>query len=504
VNGNDSFEFTVGSTEGDDDADDNVTEENDTSEDAGPSEIDSCTTINESGTYELTDDVESSADGDGVCIHVRASDVVLDGNGNGVIGTGAPNSTGLLVYNGTVDGFDDTEPLTNVTVRDIEVADWDQGVRAGPEAASPGPQIRLLDVSVRNAAGVSLYGTDDSVLRNVNVTGGESGLYLWEASNVTAESLTVTDTTDVGVFLAQNVRDSRLSGVEVVDNDGGGIYFSTEASGNVVTGATVEGNDEYGVQFSDSADNVVEQSQIAGTDGPAVVADPSGGDRLEDVTIRDDSVALEVRSDGELGLSNVSLSRNVTVSTPEAGSVVEFEGDSDAPMRLGTVEVSEIDAESPGDPLSDRAVTVANADSNVEATFEVPPVDDDTRARLFGVAGDDWTPVEGAAGPTVVLSGTETVAPFGVPVENETTTPTGTPNKTSTGTPDEMTTTTDTPSEEPNETSTGEPNETSATTESSSLTTDESVGGDGTDAIVLGAPLSVLGLAGVLFVRTRD
>ncbi|PSQ05398.1 hypothetical protein BRC97_09175 [Halobacteriales archaeon QS_6_71_20] len=537
VNGNDSFEFTVGPTEGDDDADDNDTEENGTSGDAAPGEIDSCTTINESGTYELTDDVESSADG--VCIHVRASDVVLDGNGNSVVGTGAPDSIGLLVYNGTVDGFNDAEPLTNVTVRDVEVADWDQGVRAGPAAGSSGPRVRLLDVSVRNAAGVSLYGTDDSVLRNVNVTGGESGLYLWEASNVTAESLTVTDTTDVGVFLAQNVRDSRLSDVEIVDNDGGGIYFNTEASGNVVTGATVEGNDEYGVQFSDSAENLVGQSVITGTDGPAVVADPSGGDRLEDVTVRDDSVALEVRSDGGLGLSNVSLSRNVTVSTPEAGSVVEFEGDSGAPMRLGTVEVSEIAAESPGDPLGDRAVTVANADSAVEATFEVPPVDDDTRARLFRVAGDDgWTPVEGTAGPTptVMLSGTETVAPFGVPAENGTT-PTGTPTETPTEESNETSTTTETetstgtptetPPEEPNETSTEEPNESSTTTEvetstgtpsETSTTTEtdteaatespspaiESVAGDGTDTVVLGAPLSVLGLAGVLFVRTRD
>ena len=556
VNDDEAFEFSVEAVEADDDEnvtdgnvtdDENVTDgnvtddENGTSEDTAPEEIDSCTTINESGTYELTDDIESSADG--VCIHVRASDVVLDGNGNGVIGTGASDSIGLLVYNGTVGGFDDAESLTNVTVRDIEVADWDRGVRAGPEVDSPGPQIRLLDVSVRNAGGISLYGTDDSVLRDVSVTGGEIGLYLWEVRNVTGEDVTITDNAGVGLFFAQDVENSRFSGLEAAENDGGGVYFSTDVVNNSVTNATVENNGAYGVQFSDSRENVVGQSTITGTDGPAVVGDNPAGDRLEDVTIRDgDAVAVEVRATGGLALSNVSLSPQITVSTPDGGSPTVFEASRDTPMQLGTIGVAEVGAESPGEPLGDRAVTVVNADSNVVATFEIPSPEGDTQAQLFRFVGDAWTPIDGATGltPTVTLSGTETVAPFSVSPDNGTATATATqtPNETATATATQTATATATATatqtatatatQTATETATATATETAtatqtatetatatatatrtatateAATETATASPFATIGSDmggGTEVLVLGAPLSILGLAGVLFTR---
>jgi len=393
---------------------------NQTSEEDSVGAIDSCTTINESGTYELTDDISSSTGG--ACIHVRASDVTLDGNGHSVTGDYAADSIGLLVSNGPVDGYSDGEPLTNVTVRDLNIGNWEQGIRAGPVASSPGPQVRFVDISVSNADGIKMYGTDDSVLRDVTVTNGEIGLLLYETNSVTGENLTITGNTGVGLWLADLVERSQFTNLTVTGNDGGGVYFGIDTVDNTITDAFIDNNGAYGVTFSDSGGNLVEDSTIAETESPAIVGESPGGDRLEDVKIQDSGgAALEVRSDGELGFENVSLGPQITVGTPDEGSIQTFEGDRDNPMQLRTTTISEIEEEPPEDPLNERGVTVSNTDSNVEVTFEPSNTVSDTRAQLFRFADGEWTPVGDAteSSLTTTLSGSKTVAPFEIPTDDE-------------------------------------------------------------------------------------
>ncbi|MFC7095708.1 right-handed parallel beta-helix repeat-containing protein [Halobaculum marinum] len=378
-------------------------------------DVDSCTTITESGTYDLTSDIDASDDGP--CIHIRASDVTLEGNGNTISGPGGEDSLGLLVYNGPADGFGDGERLTNVTVRDVEIADWGEGVRAGPEAGSPGPQVELDGVTLSNAGGIGLYGADDSVLRDVTVTDSKNGLYLWETSNVVGEGITLADNAGVGLFLAQVVEDSRFSDVTISGNEGGGIAFSTDAAGNTVTDATVENNDEYGVRFSDSRDNLFEQSTVAGSSSPAVIADNAAGDQVEAVTIRSgEAAAVEIRSDSDLGLADVSIDSQISVRTPDGGSPASFDATRDNPVRISTTAVDELGGDQPGEALVERGVTVSNADSNVVATFEPSDPGPDASVQLFRFVGGSWSPIDGATGssPTATLSGSESVAPFGV------------------------------------------------------------------------------------------
>ncbi|MFC7137747.1 right-handed parallel beta-helix repeat-containing protein [Halobaculum litoreum] len=170
-------------------------------------QIDSCTAITEPGRYELTGDVGSDAAD--TCIDVRASDVTLDGNGYTVAGpgTGVEDSLGLRVLSPT-----DDERLTNVTVRGVRLSDWAAGVQAGPPVDSPGPRVEFVDVTVADTGGILLYGTDDSVLRNVTVTDGDTGMYVWETSNLTVEDSTVSDNDGRGLFLAQVVEDSQFRG----------------------------------------------------------------------------------------------------------------------------------------------------------------------------------------------------------------------------------------------------------------------------------------------------
>jgi hypothetical protein len=60
-----------------------------------PTEIDSCREISEPGRYVLTRDVEDAEAAQ--CLRIRASDVVLDGRGHAVNGTGAFATTGVTV-----------------------------------------------------------------------------------------------------------------------------------------------------------------------------------------------------------------------------------------------------------------------------------------------------------------------------------------------------------------------------------------------------------------------
>lgn len=96
---------------------------------AGPTttatSISSCTTINSPGQYVLANDITSS--GATNCIRIAASDVVLDGNGHVIEGVGDPGTRGVYVYEAPSAGQGIT--LTNVTVTNLGVTEWAEGIR---------------------------------------------------------------------------------------------------------------------------------------------------------------------------------------------------------------------------------------------------------------------------------------------------------------------------------------------------------------------------------------
>ena len=83
-------------------------------------QIDSCTTIDTPGRYELTADITNTTAS--TCIRITASDVVFDANSHMIDGRGTFGTAGVLV------GSFRTS-LTNVTVQAATVTDWDDGIR---------------------------------------------------------------------------------------------------------------------------------------------------------------------------------------------------------------------------------------------------------------------------------------------------------------------------------------------------------------------------------------
>ena len=74
-------------------------------------EIDSCATISESGTYTLTEGIENSSNE--VCIRLEAIDVTIDGNGHTIDGVDTEETKGIELARGS----------TDATIRDVTVTD---------------------------------------------------------------------------------------------------------------------------------------------------------------------------------------------------------------------------------------------------------------------------------------------------------------------------------------------------------------------------------------------
>lgn len=125
--------------------------------------VDSCTTIEESGTYVLTDDVEN-AGGTSIsesCIEIRADDVTLDGDGHDLGGRGESHTDGVAVV--------DAE---NVTLRNFEVHDWHNGIDVENGSVS------ISDVrSYGNAYGIRLENATDSEVSGNEIVDNLVGIH---------------------------------------------------------------------------------------------------------------------------------------------------------------------------------------------------------------------------------------------------------------------------------------------------------------------------------------
>ena len=82
--------------------------------------ISSCTVISSPGGYVLTQNIINSTVDD-ACIKINSNDVVFDGAGYTIDGVDTPFNDGIVVHNGLV-------TLTNVTVENVTLTDWDYGI----------------------------------------------------------------------------------------------------------------------------------------------------------------------------------------------------------------------------------------------------------------------------------------------------------------------------------------------------------------------------------------
>ncbi|WP_435348515.1 right-handed parallel beta-helix repeat-containing protein [Haloarchaeobius sp. HRN-SO-5] len=349
-------------------------------------ELDSCQVIRDPGRYELTTDVTGGQAG--ICIHVRASDVVLDGNGNAVTGAGASDSVGVFVYNGSAgEEVDREDSLSNVTVRDVRVTNWDDGVVVG-DMNGIGTEVTLRNVEARNNANVGVSLTEVGGAELVAVTASENrfGMYLWETHDSTARGVTVADNDEVGLYLAQEIHDNVFRDVRATGNGPGGraagIYLSTDVENNSLSDVYAANNAHAGIRFSDSYENTVRDAVSEANGGPGILGIPANGDRLQNVTVRDNDGPVLSQRRGGMVADGLHVGSTATLSFDEQ------------PVEVGTVDRNALPGDLPGDVVSDRAINVTGVQTQVDLALSYGG--EGSTVELWRFDGSSWLQVEGA------------------------------------------------------------------------------------------------------------
>ncbi|ESP88028.1 hypothetical protein K933_10769, partial [Candidatus Halobonum tyrrellensis G22] len=183
---------------------------------AATQSVSSCTTIDESGTYELTSDVDAGGE---TCFDIRASDVTLDGNGYTVTGAGGSERAFGVFVNGT------EASVSNVTVTDVSVNRWFIGyhVRGASDvtiADTTAVDDRFYGYWVVTSDGVDI---EDAVARDHTRSEGE-GVSIIRSTDMVLDNVTSVDN-DYGIHVDNDARDIRIVDSEISGNNNWGYYM---------------------------------------------------------------------------------------------------------------------------------------------------------------------------------------------------------------------------------------------------------------------------------------
>lgn len=256
---------------------------------AGATTVDSCTTLTEPGAYVLTADVTDSETG--TCIRIHSDDVVLDGAGHTIDGVGAFGSAGVVVEP-RGDGS-----LTNVTVRNVTVTDWDDGVR----------YVRVLDGSVagtttaNNRVGLTLLNARNNTLAdNVARSNRLRGIALFEESANNTLSNNTVRANGFGISLVEpGTRNNTLVGNTASSNEFGIVLV--DAHDNALLDNAANENRIAGIWLTAARNNTLARNGVSNRFYGIFLSDRSNDNRLTDNTATGNAVGIRLRSsDGSL------------------------------------------------------------------------------------------------------------------------------------------------------------------------------------------------------------
>lgn len=257
-------------------------------------QIDSCRTIDEPGTYELTEDIEDSERDR--CIVIEADGVTFDGNGHTIDGVGDDNTVGLYIG-------ETRETLVN----DLEVSNWDEGILATAPDSSGG---------------------DYAFIENVEAHHNKDGVKARDFFEFGLEDVEAHHNSDDGIHLKQ-LTEGYMRDVHSHDNAEDGVYFDVVGDGGV-DNSVIEDNGDDGIDHQASGNIYIERTTIEDNADDGVLF--RGSSRAES-----DVVDSTIRSNGDDGVdvkasSDVSVREN-TICDNEDVQVVVRESSSDISTR---------------------------------------------------------------------------------------------------------------------------------------------------------------------------
>lgn len=265
----------------------------------GATPVDGCTTISDPGNYELTTNVTASeAD---TCIRIQSDDVVFDGAGHRVEGVGAFGTAGLVVR------ASDDNSLANVTVRNVQVDRWDDGIRMiGIDNATA-----VGTTTARNRVGLSLLDVRDSrVANNTARQNRLRGISLLDTgANTTLANNTATDNALFGIHLVGD----EVRNTTVVDNTASRNEFGVVLIGvrdTVVANNTADGNRIAGIWLSAAAATRIVNNSVSNRFYGIYLADRANGNVIADNVAVENEVGIRLRSSHDNRIVNNTVRAN--------------------------------------------------------------------------------------------------------------------------------------------------------------------------------------------------
>lgn len=348
--------------------------------------IDSCTTIDEPGTYRLAESIENStAD---ICIDIQASNVYFDGGGHTVDGnvtrqamiervTGPPPTEGIGIG---VD-LDSSSSVSNITITNVTTTDWFTGVLVRGVA---GPTVRDV-TSASNGIGILVDSSTDARVAGSN---GSNNVITGVVMSRTADPSA--NTTVVNTITSENGR----YGVLLFDSP-----YST------VRDVTATGNEFVGLEVINSSHSTIRNVTATGNEFRGLGVDALPGNVARNVTVADSDFSRN----GYIGMAvfmttNSTFSNNSVTGTqgtlppersppvPSTGIVVDFGSednvfvDTDARNQADWAYVAVNSGTNTVENLRTDAVPVSFEGRNVAlgpTATVLPRADDDTNATTL-------------------------------------------------------------------------------------------------------------------------
>ncbi len=312
--------------------------------------------IDQPGNYRLMNDLSNSTTE--TAILIKASDVIVNGNGHTLAGVGSENTNGVL-------GGGTDEYTHNITIRNLTLSGWEDGILF--EKVSGG--ILQGNTLTGNARGVEFISTNGCLVTENNASGqvmigpmNGAGLVISRSSNNTfshnilnrnglgassefgGQGILAVDMCTDNLFIGNTIQENQARGIEFgfscgknmisnnsIHRNGDGIALLGHCDGNDLSGNLITEN-TYGILIDGSENNRLRLNSMAGNTFNFLVAglglenyiqdiDPSNtvdGKAILyfiDVTGReigpdDNPGSIYAIGGGNLSLRDLNLSRN--------------------------------------------------------------------------------------------------------------------------------------------------------------------------------------------------
>lgn len=308
---------------------------------AAQESVSECTTIDESGEYEIAQNLTSNE----TCLTITADDVTLDGGANTIdIDDSSGEESGILVEGADVtlsnvntNGSDDFGDGAGIRVRDTSEVTLEDINSAGNSAG-----IYLENAQAVTVDGAEFQGGDDGLetlgshnltIKDIRADNTSTGLTIAESTAVTMEALDISGAT-AGVNTHSSSDNLTIEQADFVDVGSG---VRTNSVTNVtITNVVVNNFDHHGVNLFSTNDATVQDVEIDGA-GPGLRIHGENY-RVTDVETRagpEITTGFHVRS----GSANVSISDSTVEYATDTGILVA--GAEDVSLTDVDVDISE-------------------------------------------------------------------------------------------------------------------------------------------------------------------